>query len=70
MSYVLTYLGFGVPYAVDALNGPLGRPGTFAALAGIAAVLLAWTGLQAAHRRSESRLDLSRTVPAYSRTRG
>jgi predicted MFS family arabinose efflux permease len=66
--YVLTYLGFGVPYVVDALNGPLGRPGTFAALTGGAAVLTAWTGLQAARRRSESRFDLSRTVSAYSRT--
>jgi predicted MFS family arabinose efflux permease len=66
--YVLTYVGFAVPYAVDALNGPLGRPGTFAALAGGAAVLTAWTGLQAARARSGSRLDLSRTVPVYSRT--
>ena len=66
--YVLTYIGFAVPYAVDALNGALGRPGTFAALAGGAAVLTAWTGLQAARARSASRLHLSRTVPAYSRT--
>jgi len=66
--YVLTYLGFGVPYVVDALNGPLGRPGTFVALTGGAAVLTAWTGLQAARRRSESRFDLSRTVSVYSRT--
>jgi predicted MFS family arabinose efflux permease len=67
--YVLTYLGFAVPYVVDALNGPLGRPGTFVALTGGAAVLTARTGLQAARRRSESRFDLSRTVPAYSRIR-
>jgi Major Facilitator Superfamily len=66
--YVLTYVGFAVPYAVDALNGGLGRPGTFAALAGGAAVLIAWTGLQAARARRDSRLHLSRTVPAYSRT--
>jgi predicted MFS family arabinose efflux permease len=66
--YVLTYLGFAVPYVVDALNGPLGRPGTFVALTGGAAVLTAWTGLQAARRRSESRFDLSRTVPVFSRT--
>jgi MFS family permease len=66
--YVLSYLGFGVPYVVDALNGPLGRPGTFVALVGGAAVLTAWMGLQAARVRSASRLDLSRTVPAYSRT--
>jgi hypothetical protein len=66
--YVLTYLGFAVPYVVDALNGPLGRPGTFVALTGGAAVLTAWTGLRAARRRSESRFDLSRTVPVFSRT--
>jgi predicted MFS family arabinose efflux permease len=65
--YVLTYLGFAVPYVVDALNGPLGRPGAFVALTGGAAVLLAWTGLQAARRRSGNRFDLSRTVPVFSR---
>jgi len=66
--YVLTYLGFAVPYVVDALNGPLGRPGTFVALTGAAAVLTAWTGLQAARRRSAAEFDLYRTVPVYSRT--
>jgi MFS family permease len=39
--YVLAYLGFAAPYAVDGLNIVLGKPGTFAALAAVAAVL-AW----------------------------
>ncbi|HEX3516956.1 MAG TPA: MFS transporter [Trebonia sp.] len=37
--YVLAYLGFAAPYAVDGLNAGLGKPGTFAVLAGAAAVL-------------------------------
>jgi hypothetical protein len=37
--YVLAYLGFAAPYAVDGLNAVLGKPGTFAVLAGVAAVL-------------------------------
>lgn len=45
--YVFAYLGFAAPYAVDALNAALGRPGTFAALAGGAAVLAAWLASQA-----------------------
>jgi hypothetical protein len=45
--YVLAYLGFAAPYAVDALNAALGRPGTFAALAGGAAALAAWLASQA-----------------------
>jgi MFS family permease len=40
--YVLAYLGFAAPYAVDGLNGLFGKPGTFAALA-VAAALV--TGL-------------------------
>ncbi len=42
--YVLAYLGFGAPYAVDGLNQAFGKPGTFAVLAGIAAVVggLTW----------------------------
>ena len=39
--YVLAYVGFAMPYVVDALNAPLGKPGTFAALAAAAAVLAA-----------------------------
>ena len=45
--YVLAYLGFAAPYAVDALNAAVGRTGTFAALAGGAAALTAWLGFQA-----------------------
>jgi Major Facilitator Superfamily len=37
--YVLAYLGFAAPYAVDGLNAALGKPGTFAVLAAVAAVL-------------------------------
>jgi Major Facilitator Superfamily len=66
--YVLAYLGFAVPYAVAALNVALGRPGTFVALAGATAALTAWMGLQAARARSASRVDISGTIPAYSRT--
>jgi MFS family permease len=43
--YALTYLGFGAPYLVDGLNGPLGRTSTFAVLAVVAAVSAAWTAL-------------------------
>jgi len=43
--YVLAYLGFCAPYAVDGLNEVFGKPGTFAVLAVAAAVL---TGLLAA----------------------
>jgi MFS family permease len=45
--YVLAYLGFVMPYAVIGLNGALGRPGAFAALAGVAAAVTAWLGWQA-----------------------
>jgi len=37
--YVLAYLGFAAPDGVDGLNALLGKPGTFAVLAGAAAVL-------------------------------
>jgi hypothetical protein len=42
--YVLAYLGFAMPYVVDVLNAPLGKPGTFAVLAAAAALLagLSW----------------------------
>jgi MFS family permease len=46
--YVLAYLGFAAPYAVDGLNLALGKPGTFAAAAGAAAVLAGLTWLRAA----------------------
>jgi MFS family permease len=44
--YALTYIGFGAPYLVDGLNGPLGRTGAFAALAILAALCAGWTALQ------------------------
>jgi hypothetical protein len=44
--YVLAYLGFGAPSAVDGLNPTFGKPGTFAVLAGVAAVV---AGLTWAH---------------------
>jgi hypothetical protein len=43
--YVLAYLGFAAPYAVAGLNLALGKPGTFAAAAGAAAVLAGLTWL-------------------------
>jgi MFS family permease len=46
--YVLAYLGFAAPYAVAGLNLALGKPGTFAAAAGAAAVLAGLTWLRAA----------------------
>jgi hypothetical protein len=49
--YVLAYLGFGAPYAVAGLNLALGKPGTFAAAAGAAAVLAALTWLFAGRAR-------------------
>jgi MFS family permease len=42
--YVLAYLGFSAPYAMDGLNEVVGKPGTFAVLAVAAAAL---TGLLA-----------------------
>ena len=45
--YVLAYLGFAAPYAVDGLNAGLGKPGTFAVLAGVAAVLAGLTWARA-----------------------
>jgi hypothetical protein len=41
--YALTYVGFGAPYLVDGLNGPLGHSGVFVALAIVAALCAAWT---------------------------
>jgi Major Facilitator Superfamily len=46
--YVLAYLGFAAPYAVEGLNLALGKPGTFAAAAGTAAVLAGLTWLRSA----------------------
>jgi hypothetical protein len=50
--YALTYLGFGAPYLVDGLSGPLGRTGTFAVLAVVAAVSAAWTAFYTARQGS------------------
>jgi hypothetical protein len=66
--YVLAYLGFAAPYAVDALNGPLGHAGTFAALAGGAAALAGWMGVRAVRARTTLRPDSSRTLAAVSQT--
>ena len=46
--YVLAYLGFGAPYAVDGLNEVFGKPGTFTVLAVAAAAV---TGLLAVGAR-------------------
>jgi hypothetical protein len=66
--YVLAYLGFAAPYAVDGLNAALGKPGTFAVLAGVATVLagLMWAGT--ARVRSAAGTHGYRTEAAYSRT--
>jgi Major Facilitator Superfamily len=50
--YVLAYLGFAAPYAVAGLNLALGKPGTFAAAAGAAAVLAGLTWLRADRERA------------------
>jgi MFS family permease len=42
--YALSYVGFGMPYLVDGLNGVLGRVGALTAVAGLAVVLAAWMG--------------------------
>ena len=44
--YVLAYLGFAMPYVVNVLNAPLGKPGTFALLAVAAATLAALSCLR------------------------
>jgi hypothetical protein len=41
--YALTYVGFGAPYLMAALNGALGRAGGFAVLAAGAALTAVWT---------------------------
>jgi len=66
--YVLAYLGFAAPYAVDGLNAALGKPGTFAVLAGVATVLagLMWAGT--ARVRPAAGAHGYGTEAAYSRT--
>lgn len=66
--YVLTYLGFVMPFAVDGLNAALGRPGAFAALAGGAAVLTGWMGVRAARARTASAHQYPERSRAFSRT--
>jgi MFS family permease len=41
--YALTYVGFGAPYLMAALNGALGRAAAFAVLAAAAALTAIWT---------------------------
>ena len=53
--YVLAYLGFSAPYAVDGLNEVFGKPGTFAVLAVAAAVLAGLLAAGAARGRSARR---------------
>jgi MFS family permease len=65
--YVLAYLGFAAPYGVDGLNAALGKPGTFAALAGVAALLTGLMWVRAARVRSTAASSY-RTEAAYSRT--
>jgi len=67
--YVLAYLGFVAPYAVDGLTAALGRAGAFTALAGGAALLAGWMWVQAARVRADSRPSSFRTFPAVSRSR-
>jgi len=49
--YVLAYLGFSVPYAMTGLNEVFGKPGTFAVLAVVAAVLTGLLAIGAARGR-------------------
>ena len=64
--YVLAYLGFGAPYAVDGLNPAFGKPGTFAVLAGIAAVVggLTWAQARRSATPAPTGTDRNRLTPA------
>jgi hypothetical protein len=66
--YVLAYLGFAAPYAVDGLNLVAGKLGTFAVLAGTAAALAGLMWLRGARSAPVARADRYRTQSAYSRT--
>ena len=55
--YVLAYLGFAMPYVVDVLNAPLGKPGTFAVLAAVAATLAALSCLHGSRAATSRRGD-------------
>ena len=65
--YVLAYLGFAAPYAVDGLNLALGQPGTFAAAAGAAAVLAGLTWVRAARERGAAKPFTSSAPPVAVR---
>jgi MFS family permease len=60
--YALTYVGFGAPYLVDGLNGPLGRIGAFTALAVLAALCAAWTAWYTRGSRGRERRPLERVT--------
>jgi MFS family permease len=64
--YVVAYLGFAAPYGVDGLNAGLGKPGTFAVLAGIAALVGGLTWLRAARVRPGTSVRGYRTEAASS----
>ena len=67
--YVLAYLGFGAPYAVDGLNAALGKPGAFGVLAGLAAVVAGLTWARAtrfAPPPAPSGTERNRPAPAAS----
>ncbi|MDX6416625.1 MAG: hypothetical protein QOG28_1245, partial [Trebonia sp.] len=66
--YVFAYLGFAAPYAVDGFNAVLSKPGTFAVLAGVAAVLAGLTWARAARSAPTAGAGRYRTESAYSRT--
>ena len=65
--YVLAYLGFAAPYAAAGLNAALGKPGTFALLAVVAAVLAGLTWARAARSvplRAHAGTERKRLTPA------
>jgi MFS transporter len=64
--YVVAYLGFAAPYGVDGLNAGLGKPGTFAVLAAIAALVGGLTWLRAARVRPGTSVRGYRTEAASS----
>jgi hypothetical protein len=64
--YVVAYLGFAAPYGVDGLNPGLGKPGTFAVLAGIAALVGGLTWQRAAWVRPGTSVRGYRTEAASS----
>ncbi len=65
--YVLAYLGFGAPYAMDGLNAVLGRPGAFALMAGLAAAL-AWSAWRARPAQAATAPPRQGTSQAAHRT--